>query len=262
MEPANEEAQPPHMQQPQHNQKERQKSVPVSLFNNTTISPRNFSTNPTTAASTTTSESNDYNITSAAVASGAAVEQSPHSDEEPPPWIAPSMSTAISGVTPPYWRHHRSVSLASQTSLEVATAQRRSLIRLEDHTEDPASETSQGLWARSVLIEDYIVVKGGRSGIGAYVVWICKIQTLEGGLVVVRMRYSQFDDLRSKLATAFPHAKSALPQLPPKSAIFKFSPKFLERRRVGLEYFLNCVLLNPEFSGSPILKEVLFSHVG
>jgi hypothetical protein len=58
-----------------------------------------------------------------------------------------------------------------------------------------------------------------------------------------------------------PHAKHALPPLPPKSALFKFRPKFLETRRIGLQYFLNCVLLNPEFSGSPVLKDFLFSHI-
>jgi hypothetical protein len=62
------------------------------------------------------------------------------------------------------------------------------------------------------------------------------------------------------------------------TGIVKFSPKFLEKRRIGLEYFLklvytvhtpvhikdlpasSCILLNPEFSGSPVLKGFLFSH--
>ena len=55
----------------------------------------------------------------------------------------------------------------------------------------------------------------------------------------------------------------------------KFRAKFLEKRRIGLAYFLkfvpslylsgslltccSCVLLNPEFSGSPVLKEFIFS---
>ena len=74
-------------------------------------------------------------------------------------------------------------------------------------------------------------------------------------------RYSEFDDLRQRLVDSFPHAKNALPALPPKSVICmflwllfpfvlpshwlisivmtdKFRPKFLESRRVGLEYFL------------------------
>ena len=60
----------------------------------------------------------------------------------------------------------------------------------------------------------------------------------------------------------------------------KFRPQFLEKRRMGLSYFLksvssslpsigchtvelmrpSCVMLNPEFAGSPILKEFIFSH--
>ncbi|OJD15526.1 hypothetical protein AJ78_04222 [Emergomyces pasteurianus Ep9510] len=276
MEPVNEEARPPRMPQSHHHRKQGdpQKSVPISLFNYSTISPLNFPSNPVSA--TTASERNDNNSsTTATAARTTAVESSAFpthdsdSNEAPQPWTFPSMSASRSTttssskpcVTPPYWSHYRNISQASQTSLDAAP--RRSLIRLEDHTEDPTNESSKGLWARSVTIDDYIVVKGGKSGIGAYVVWIWwPYGGSDEACNISAPIYSEFDDLRSKLATAFPHAKSALPQLPPKSAIFKFSPKFLEARRVGLAYFLNCVLLNPEFSGSPILKEVLFSHVG
>ncbi|KAL4883765.1 Phox homologous domain-containing protein [Aspergillus karnatakaensis] len=163
----------------------------------------------------------------------------------------------ISGIVPPYWSHHRNASRASQISADGGPA-----ITLEDHTEDPNSETSRGLWAKSVTIDDHVVVQG-KTGIGAYVVWNCKIRTLEGGSITVRMRYSEFDDLRLKLVASFPHSKNALPALPPKSVLFpdKFRPKFLESRRVGLEYFLNCVLLNPEFSSSPIVKDFLFGRM-
>ncbi|RAL13572.1 uncharacterized protein BO97DRAFT_404716 [Aspergillus homomorphus CBS 101889] len=160
----------------------------------------------------------------------------------------------ISGIVPPYWTHHRTASRISQTSLDQGPA-----ITLEDHTEDPECETSRGLWAKSVSVEDYVVVQG-KTGIGSYVVWNCRVQTLDGGPITVRLRYSEFDDLRQRLIMSFPHAKNALPPLPPKSVIFKFRPKFLESRRVGLEYFLNCVLLNPEFSSSPIVKEFLFGR--
>lgn len=168
--------------------------------------------------------------------------------DSPPPSNRP-----ISGVVPPWWqRHERNISTTSQASL-------RNTITLEDHTADPNSETSRGLWARSVSIDDYCVVQG--MGVGAYVVWNCTIQTLDGGPMVVRIRYSEFDDLRTRLVSSFPHAKSALPSLPPKSVLFKFRSKFLENRRVGLEYFLNCVLLNPEFSSSPIVKDFLFGRM-
>lgn len=44
---------------------------------------------------------------------------------------------------------------------------------------------------------------------------------LQGGPIVVRMRYSEFDDLRQRLVSSFPHARSALPALPPKSVLCK-----------------------------------------
>lgn len=79
----------------------------------------------------------------------------------------------VSGVVPPYWRRHRGASHTSQTSLPGEPA-----ITLEDHTEDPDSVTSRGLWARSVSVDDHVVVQG-KTGIGAYVVWNCRIQTLD-----------------------------------------------------------------------------------
>jgi PX domain len=35
-------------------------------------------------------------------------------------------------------------------------------------------------------------------------------------------RYSEFDELREQLISAFPHTKTALPPLPPKSMIREF----------------------------------------
>jgi hypothetical protein len=51
-------------------------------------------------------------------------------------------------------------------------------IVLEDHTETP-TDSSFALWARNVNIDDYTVVSGSRTGVGAYVVWNCHVQTLE-----------------------------------------------------------------------------------
>ena len=82
-----------------------------------------------------------------------------------------TVSRPISGVVPPYWRRHdRNISQASQSSLRGIT--------LEDHTADPDSETTRGLWARSVAIDDHVVVRG-MTGVGSYVVWNCTIQTLD-----------------------------------------------------------------------------------
>jgi hypothetical protein len=76
-------------------------------------------------------------------------------------------------VSPPYWQHQRSVSQAS-----VDSTARPPPISLEDHT-DAHCDTSGALWAKDIIIEDYVIVTGGSTGVGAYVVWNCKVQTLD-----------------------------------------------------------------------------------
>ncbi|KAG4430242.1 hypothetical protein IFR05_014268 [Cadophora sp. M221] len=156
--------------------------------------------------------------------------------------------------SPPYWvqSHTRSFSNISVESIQAGA------ITLQDNTDDGDSK-NKACWARSVYIEDHVIINGSRTGIGAFVVWNITVETLRGGSMRIRKRYSEFDDLRDKLLQTFPNSKAAMPPLPPKSVISKFRPKFLENRRSGLQYFLNCILLNPEFSGSPVLKEFLFS---
>ncbi|PTB40743.1 hypothetical protein M441DRAFT_139911 [Trichoderma asperellum CBS 433.97] len=131
-------------------------------------------------------------------------------------------------------------------------------IRLRDNdTSD--DDRNSACWAKSVEITDYIFVNGSNTNIGAFIVWNIRVETLNGSFMNIRKRYSEFDDFRRKLTQSFPNFRAAVPELPPKSALFKFRPKFLEKRRAGLQYFLNCILLNPEFSGSPVLKDFLFA---
>jgi hypothetical protein len=84
----------------------------------------------------------------------------------------------ISGVVPPYWRHQRALSRASLASSVDTHRSSKPAITLEDHTADPNATTTRGLWARSVTIDDHVVVSG-KTGIGAYVVWMCNVQTLD-----------------------------------------------------------------------------------
>ncbi|KAF2132778.1 PX-domain-containing protein [Dothidotthia symphoricarpi CBS 119687] len=157
---------------------------------------------------------------------------------------------------PPYWqRHERNASRLSSYSSDNG---RPTPIALEDHTEE-GSDQLNVLWCKGVTIDDYVVVSGTAKGLGAYVVWNCTVETLDGGPMKIRKRYSEFEDLRQKLVTTFPQAGGSMPQFPPKSVISRFRPRFLEKRKEGLTYFLNCVLLNPEFAGSPVLKEFLFA---
>lgn len=99
------------------------------------------------------------------------LEPEPEPEPEPDAQSTTSSSRPVSAVIPPYWhRHGRNVSGVSLQGLQGIT--------LEDHTADPDSETSRGLWARSVAIDDHVVVRG-MTGVGSYVVWNCTIQTLD-----------------------------------------------------------------------------------
>lgn len=167
-----------------------------------------------------------------------------------------SSSPILSPVTtPPYWvqSHQRSFSNISIESI-VAGA-----ITLQDN-EDGQDTKSKFCWAKSVHIEDHVVINERRTGIGAFVVWNITVETLrvnnshifgstkryadsiKGSSFRIRKRFSEFDDLRQKLLQTFPNSEGAMPPLPPKSVISKFRPRFLENRRVGLQYFLKFVL--------------------
>ncbi|UNI23161.1 hypothetical protein JDV02_008996 [Purpureocillium takamizusanense] len=182
-----------------------------------------------------------------------------HDDDEDNGHVSTSMMSPASATSPPYWlnssihQHQRSVSSLSADSLPAGA------ITLRDNDTSEHNDRNDACWAKSVEIVDYTVVNGSATNIGAFVVWIVRVETLNGSYMNIRKRYSEFDDLRRRLMQSFPGFGAAVPELPPKSVISKFRPKFLEKRRAGLQYFLNCIMLNPEFSGSPVLKEFLFS---
>jgi hypothetical protein len=95
-----------------------------------------------------------------------------------------------SSIAPPYWPHRRADSFQSTHTV------RRALITLEDHTEEP-SDRSGGLWAKSVTIDDYVIVSESRSGVGAYVVYNCVVETLD-----VCSRLCLFNGYRAKAIDA------------------------------------------------------------
>ncbi|KAF9875719.1 PX domain-containing protein [Colletotrichum karsti] len=169
---------------------------------------------------------------------------------------ASSVASPSSVTSPPYWMNHhqRSVSNVSVESVLPAGA-----ITMHDNEASDRNDRNRACWAKSVEITDYVIVNGSTTNIGAFVVWNIRVETLQGSYMNIRKRYSEFDDLREKLIKSFPNFEAAVPPLPPKSVISKFRPRFLDKRRSGLQYFLNCIMLNPEFSGSPVLKDFLFS---
>ncbi|KAI1097584.1 Phox-like protein [Jackrogersella minutella] len=172
---------------------------------------------------------------------------------------SPIISPVASPVTsPPYWMNHnvnhtRAISSTSVDSIPIGG------ITLRDNENSELDDRGSACWAKSVEITDHITINGSTTNIGAFVVWNIRVETLTGSYMNIRKRYSEFDDFRWRLIRTFPNFEAAVPELPPKSIVSKFRPNFLEKRRAGLRYFLNCILLNPEFSGSPVLKEFLFS---
>lgn len=94
-------------------------------------------------------------------------------------------------ISPPYWQQQRSISHVSADSRAHAPP-----ISLEDHTE-VYNDANCALWAKDITIEDYVIVRGGSAGVGAYVVWNCRVQTLD-----VRRLDSKWD-CKKRLLTSF-----------------------------------------------------------
>lgn len=117
------------------------------------------------------------------------------------PQIQPSQSSrTVSGTTdaPPFWtRHGRSI---SQVSYQSLLQSKPAAIRLEDHSEEDNVQT-KGCWARSVTINDYVIISG-TSGIGAYVVWNCTVDTLKGSAMEIRKRCVKYARLLRALLTS------------------------------------------------------------
>lgn len=110
-----------------------------------------------------------------------------------------------------------------------------------------------GVWASSVSIPEYEIIEGSTRA-GGYVVYLIHIETVTGGVINISKRYSEFAEFHDSLIVQFPKRKKEIPDIPPKSMVAKFRLTFLESRRKGLEYFLLCVLLNPAFSSSDLVK--------
>lgn len=85
---------------------------------------------------------------------------------------------------PPYWRtHSRTLSTASESSISNL---RPCPIILEDRSSED-HEVGRTCWAKQVTIDDYVVVGGGAIA-GAYVAWICTVDTLKGAPFTIRKR--------------------------------------------------------------------------
>ena len=77
-----------------------------------------------------------------------------------------------SSIIPPYWSHRRYESYSSIKNTKPPP------ITLEDHTEE-SYEESGAVWAKGVTLENYVLVSGTVPSVGNFVVWTCKIETLD-----------------------------------------------------------------------------------
>ena len=94
-------------------------------------------------------------------------------------------------IVPPYWQQHRRFESYSSVSHLRPTP-----ISLHDNTEDCLDEISP-LWARSVSIDDHVLVRGNVPSVGDYVVWICNIEMLD---VSMQLRFPPVQGWFSSLA--------------------------------------------------------------
>ncbi len=80
--------------------------------------------------------------------------------------------TSQTSLIPPYWSHRRYESYASIENTKPAP------ITLEDHTEG-LGEHPGSCWAKGVSIDSYVIIDGTVPNVGRFVVWNCKIDTLD-----------------------------------------------------------------------------------
>lgn len=80
-------------------------------------------------------------------------------------------------LIPPHWSHKRH---ESYLSLDDGRPPHLP-ITLEDNTGDQ-SERSSSCWARAVSIDDYVLISGSIPSVGTFVVFNCKVDTLDVSL--------------------------------------------------------------------------------
>lgn len=101
-------------------------------------------------------------------------------------------------------------------------------------------------WCVNCSITDPIIISGDNTG--KYTLWNIRFKLSNGGIINIKKRYNDFVKLYQQLHKKYDGDKIVLNKLPGKSPLFenRFSGEFLERRRNGLEFWLNSVILDRE----------------
>ncbi len=84
-------------------------------------------------------------------------------------------------LVPPYWSHRRYESYCSVGAAKPAP------ITLEDHTGEQSCE-SNAAWAKGVAIDDHVLVTGSVPNVGNFIVWNCRIDTLDVSTIVAAVK--------------------------------------------------------------------------
>lgn len=104
-------------------------------------------------------------------------------------------------LVPPYWSHRRYESYSSVKNTRPPP------ITLEDHTEE-SSDQSGAVWAKGITIDDHVLLSGTLPSVGSFVVWNCKIETIDVSLVSLLCELSCCI-LSSDYLQSFCHANGA-----------------------------------------------------
>lgn len=91
-----------------------------------------------------------------------------------PPTDTPQTSSRPPPLVPPHWSHQRHESYISINDEDRGSVP----ITLEDNTGQD-SERSSSCWARRVSINDHVLVSGSIPTVGTFVVWNCRVDTLD-----------------------------------------------------------------------------------
>lgn len=151
-----------------------------------------------------------------------------------------------------------SSALKRSESLKLPVAKPQSVFSADIYLSDNTGHAPALAFAQDVRVAGWTTVGDGagrKNGSGAYVVYDCVILTKEGTRMHILKRYSAFKELHDTLRRSLPHSLlPLLPPLPPKAALARFRPAFLDNRRKLLQFWLASILLHPELGGRDVVR--------
>jgi len=137
--------------------------------------------------------------------------------------------------------------------MAAAAARPQSVFSADIYLSDNTGHAPTLAFAQDVRVAGWTTVGDGagrKNGSGAYVIYDCVITTKERTTMHILKRYSEFEELHATLKRNLPYSLlPSLPTLPPKAALARFRPAFLDGRRKLLQFWLASVLLHPELGG-------------